>query len=363
MDPKADMLSGADSKFIADLAIASSDAQVIYLKTEGFGPGLPEQVPMLFDRKAQRIVPVLEEIEAARQQPKDIRGTAKAETLEAFIALTRRHLNSQSAIFASTQWPKPSLTAVIDYHEGTLPERDPGEMIAEDHVPRWGDHRIRYEFPVTEEFTAWINGNKKPMEQADFAAFLEEHAAELAAPFDGEVSEYELLFKESFATPADLIALSRSLEVHVGAKVKRAERLQTGERTVEFVEEHLNNKGEKVDIPGIFMVSVPAFIDGDPVRIPARLRYRISGGGIVWFYQLYRWEFWLRIAVKADLREAGKRPACRPSRPRPKPAPAPDAHRRAQVAPATPSAFPRIIRCVSRCRAPPSWPRSPRSRP
>jgi hypothetical protein len=28
------------------------------------------QVPVLFDRKAQRIVPVLDAIEAARQQPK-----------------------------------------------------------------------------------------------------------------------------------------------------------------------------------------------------------------------------------------------------------------------------------------------------
>lgn len=52
------------------------------------------------------------------------------------------------------------------------------------------------------------------------------------------------------------------------------------------------------------MISVPAFIDGEAVRIPARLRYRIAGGDIKWFYQLYRWQFYLREQVGRDLREA-----------------------------------------------------------
>ena len=41
--------------------------------------------------------------------------------------------------------------------------------------------------------------------------------------------------------------------------------------------------------------------DGGPVRIPARLRYRIVSGDIKWFYQLYRWEFFLREQVERDL--------------------------------------------------------------
>jgi hypothetical protein len=81
--------------------------------------------------------------------------------------------------------------------------------------------------------------------------------------------------------------------------------LQTGERVVEFSEEHQNAKGEPIVVPGVFMVSVPAFVDGDPVRIPARLRYRVAGGKVKWFYQLYRWEFFLREQVGYDLKEAG----------------------------------------------------------
>lgn len=68
----------------------------------------------------------------------------------------------------------------------------------------------------------------------------------------------------------------------------------------------MNGKGERVDIPGIFMVSVPAFVDGDAIRIPARLRYRVAAGDIHWSYVLYRWEFWLRAQVQADLAWAQK---------------------------------------------------------
>lgn len=281
---------GEGVRAIVELVQDAMTVEVIPVPTEGLGPGLPAQVPLLLDRRkgAAPISALKDLIDKHRQEPARRLGTASTTTLQSFIDLVDRHKDEGSAVFAKTAWPEPALTAVIDYH-------------SLDGTPRWGNHRIRYAFPVTDEFKVWIEKNGKAMEQAEFAAFLEEHAAELSAPFGPEAAEYEALFKEKFATPNDLIALSRSLEVFVGARVKRQERLSSGERTVEFVEEHTNTKGEKVEIPGLFMVSVPAFVDGDAVRIPARLRYRIQGGSIMWFYQLYRWQFWLRDQVKNDL--------------------------------------------------------------
>lgn len=281
--------SGEGVAAIVDLARQTAQVKIGDLTTAGLGSGLPATIPLLVDqRPGGKVVTLKSEIEAYRLRPERRKGTADATTLQSFIDMVNRHKDDASAVFARTAWPGPALTAVIDYHEI-------------DGTPRWGGHRIRYAFPVTDEFKVWIEKNGETMEQAEFAAFLEDHAAELSAVYGPEAAEYETLFKEKFATPADLIALSRSLEIHVGAKVKRAERIQTGERTVEFVEEHLNGKGERVDIPGIFMVSLPAFVDGANVRIPARLRYRISGGSIHWSYQLYRWQFWLRDQIKNDL--------------------------------------------------------------
>lgn len=274
---------------IVELAQDASAVEIVQFSTEGLGGGLPKQVPIVIDRrKGSSLTTIKSLVDQWRLDPVRLIGQAKLTTLQSFIDLVNRHKNEGSAVFAKTSWPEPALTAVIDYH---------GKGAA----PRWANHQVRYAFPITDEFKVWIDQNGKAMPQSDFALFLEDHAAELAAATPEEKKEYEDLFKEKFATPANLLELSRHLEVFVNAKVKQGARIKTGERVVEFVEEHMNGKGEPVEIPGIFMVSLAAFVDGAPVRIPGRLRYRIAGGEIQWSYQLYRWQFWLRKQVKADL--------------------------------------------------------------
>ncbi len=278
-------------ELITALATEGVAPATVNITTSGLGAGLPPSVPVAFDRKAQSFRSIRPLIEEFRTDPARRKGTAHVDTLQSFIDLINRHKDERSALFGKTAWPEPKLTAVLNYDTA-------------DGEARSRDHRIVYAFPLTEEFKAWVGTNAKPMDQEVFAAFLEEHSAELAAPSDGERSEYERLFNEKMATPSEVVALSRHLEVFVAARAKQGIRLQTGERVVEFSEEHQNAKGEAVIIPGIFMVSVPAFIDGDAVRIPARLRYRIAGGAIKWFYQLYRWEFYLREQVGYDLKTA-----------------------------------------------------------
>ena len=281
-------------KIIDRLATEATKPEIVPVITKGLGKGLPEAVPVAFDRKTQTFKSLQNLIEEHRFAPAERTGTAYADTLAGFIDLINRHKDGESAIFGKTSWPEPKLTAVLDYDSAKSDARN-------------RDHRIVYAFPLTEEFKIWVKFNGQALKQEVFAAFLEEHAAELAAPSDAEVNEYERLFREKFATPSEVVELSRHLEVFVAARAKQGVRLQTGERTVEFSEEHQNAKGEKIVIPGIFMVSVPAFIDGDAVRIPARLRYRISGGDISWFYQLYRWESYLREEVEHALLEAAKK--------------------------------------------------------
>jgi uncharacterized protein YfdQ (DUF2303 family) len=278
-------------QLITALANGSAAPAIIEIKTAGLGDGLPEKVPVAFDRTAQTFKSLKSLIEEQRLAPARRSGTARVETLQSFIDLTNRHKDGQSVLFGKTSWPEPKLTAVLNYDSEGSPAR-------------FGDHRVVYAFPLTEEFKIWVKMNAQPMKQDEFAYFLEEHAAELAAPMDGERSEYERLFGETMATPSEVVALSRHLEVHVNAKAKQGIRLQTGERQVEFSEEHVNSKGEAIVIPGVFMVSVPAFVDGEAVRIPARLRYRIKSGEIAWFYQLYRWENFLREQVGYDLKTA-----------------------------------------------------------
>ncbi|WP_454919256.1 DUF2303 family protein [Xanthobacter sediminis] len=292
----AGAVEGPAVERIAELAREASKPEILQIPTRGLGTDLPETVPMLWDRHLQQVIPLLEHVRAAKP-PRERRGTAKVSTLASFIALANRHKDEGSAIFAATAWPEPKLTAVIDYH-------------STDHVARRGAHRIVYDFPVTSEFTAWVQGNGKEMNQVAFAAFIEDHASELTAPLDGEVSEFGALFKTRIAAPNELIDLSRELEVFEGAQVKQGVRQQSGERQVIFSTQHTDANGEPVDIPGLFVVSVRPFLEGDcpvkPVRLLARIRYRIKGGGITWFFELYRWEEVMRDRVQQDLARAAK---------------------------------------------------------
>ena len=289
----ADIMAPGSAQIIAELAKKATDMDCGAIALGARNEGLPDAIPLLYNRQSGRFENLREMVEAWRSTPERCKGTAKVETLADFIELVSRHKDDSSAIFGRTEIPSPKLTAVIDYS-------------TRDHKPRWHQHRVTYEFPLTEEFKAWVALDGNPLEQGEFATFLEEHAAELAAPLDSEKADYERLFKERFCSPIELIDLSRSLEVNIGAKVKRSERLANGERQVVFETEHTNARGEPIDIPGLFMVALPAWIDGNQIRIPARLRYRIKGGDVVWFYQLYRWKFWLREQVINDLNTAAK---------------------------------------------------------
>ena len=284
-----DASAGIES--IANLVRESQFPQINVLEMGEKDHGLPNLITWLLDAKTGKASSIRQIVEEHRYKPFARSGTARALTLDSFNALVLRHKTEHSVIFASSQSEAPALTAIIDYHSA---DGDADNC----------KHRIAYTFPLSDEIKVWRKGHSTPMTQAEFTDFLEEHAAELASATKEERAQFEGLFREKFAEPNDLISLARSLEVHVNSKVKQVSRPTSGERILEFNEEHTNGAGERVEIPGLFMLSVPAFVDGAPVRIPARLRYRVTAGGIVWSYQLYRAGEMIRRRVQEDAQVA-----------------------------------------------------------
>lgn len=209
-----------------------------------------------------------------RAAPKRRKGTATTNTLTGFITLVNYHKDESSAIFGSFD-SSPGLTAVIDYH-------------TVDKAPRFGAHRVRYPFPFSQQWQAWFKTDNTVLGQSDWGAFLEDRVADLASPTDGEKAEFERLFQTTFANPAEMMQLSRGLALTVEANVKDFRILQTGEAEISYEEVHKDSRGEKLRVPGLFVVNIPIFVDADPRRLIARLRYRKKEGRIVWFYSLYQ---------------------------------------------------------------------------
>lgn len=284
--------SGDSIKAIKALAdAAGTDLAVAKLGTPIHG--LPDAIPVLINRDSGQAVGILNLFEAFRFAPARKFGTAKVSTLESFIDLVNRHKTSDTVIFASTDWQKPSLTAVIDYHENANGGKADN-----------GKHRIHYEFPLSEEWKAWnaINGEK--LQQVEFAEFIEDHIAELSAPDTMEEEDFRSKFGFKVAYPNELVALSRGLQVHTESRVKNNVVLQTGEGEITWDEEHRDAGGNKLNVPGMFILSVPPFFMGDAARIPVRLRYRVQAGAVVWICQLYRPDVHITQQVMRDLERA-----------------------------------------------------------
>lgn len=265
-------------------------AELVPLPVGDLGPGLPPVVPLVRDPKNGRFVGARDLIEAFRFKPARKAGTARALTLLSFVDLVNRHKTDDSAVFAQTDWTKPGFTAVIDYHQNAAAG-------AADNLK----HRIEYAFPASEEWQAWVKMNGEPMEQAEFAAFLEDRIADLSAPTTAEKTALERDFATTVATPAELIQLSRGLQVNVSSVVKAMTTLQSGEASIQFEEQHAGADGKPLKVPGIFMLGIAPFFMGEKISLPVRLRYRKAGAKILWFYQMYRPDQFVTERVRDDL--------------------------------------------------------------
>lgn len=249
--------------------------------------------------EAKSVRPFLEEY---RQRPDRREGTAVMQDLESFIALTNRFKDDNTALFADASGTSPSLLAVLDYHErvNILPAPGDTEGLAEFHpdaLPRFGRHRVSYEFPLSDEWTAWTKSDGVKMTQTEFASFLEDRGIDILPPptFEGQISEADAhlqrlatLIKGRFAGPERLMDLSRNLAVHENAKVIAATNLSSGEGNVTFETEHTDSQGQKLEVPNLFCIAIPVFEHGARYRVVVRLRYRKEGSSLKWFYDLYR---------------------------------------------------------------------------
>lgn len=251
--------------------------------------GGPIAVPRGMELKSAK--PFLDEW---RDAPERRQGEAALQDLDSFIAIANRFKDEGTALFADTTPAQPGLLAVFDYHH----EGPAG-------APRFGRHRARYPFPLSDEWLAWKKMDGERMSQGDFAEFLEDRIGDVLPPpvftddsADADrVTQLGRLLGGTFASAQRLLELSRGLKVTENARVKSATNLSTGEVQIAYESEHRDDSGAPLKIPNLFLIGVPCFRAGALYRVGVRLRYRVVGGSIAWVYQLYRADVVLADAV------------------------------------------------------------------
>lgn len=281
-----------DIEALRDMA-DDAGSEIVHITLDEYVPGLPSTIPAFLNRKDGRVDGVHEQFEKYRVHPRRRIGTANVTALESLIELANRHKTESSVLFANKDWRQPSLTAVIDYHN-----------LNSDGPANWLNHRIHYAFPLSEEWKAWMAVDGQPMNQQDFAEWIEIHIPEISAPGSDEVEDFKEMFGLKVAYPNEMLVLSRGLSIHVESRVKNNVVLQTGEGEITWDEEHTDGAGNKISVPGLFVLSIKPFDMGETCRIPVRLRYRARAGTVQWTFKLWRPEDYITQEVLRDVERA-----------------------------------------------------------
>jgi len=275
-----DEIETGDAAAILEAAAKFAEVEVLELKRSEDGSAEVLAVP-----KGKTLHSAKQFLDEYRSAPDRKRGTATLTTLKSFCDHVKRFADKDSALFANTDPRTPSLTAVLDYHEG------------KNGSARFGQHRAVYSFPISDEWRAWTS--TRPMPQADFAQFIEDHLHDVIDPSSagkeawGFVEQLEI----ALSTPSQLLALSKGLTVYVEAKAKHTVNLSTGEGSLQFETEHRDATGAPLKVPRGFAVGVPVFTGEARYSLPIRLRYKVREGRVTWELLPHRVDQAFRHAV------------------------------------------------------------------
>jgi hypothetical protein len=277
--------------------------------------------------------------------------------VQSLIDYVNRFKLTDTALFADDTPAKPSLLAVIDFHGGTMLPPAPkegevtlGQVAGGDETPgslatpRFGKHCARYDFPISEQFGAWSKLAGTPLSHVEMADFLSERQYDIANPpldwmmvdkptvelilhllnihddqggiddakpdeepqEDGEDryiprSALYKLRQIRFGSAQRLLQMARTVEIAANSKSVEGYNPKTGERTIQFEEEHeARSQGRKVIVPDAFLLKIPVFEGETPQLVPVRLQYRRAAGAIKWFMTLVEWQRVIRFSVKTE---------------------------------------------------------------
>lgn len=225
--------------------------------------------------------------DSVRDHPRFRRGTAALTSLDSFIGHVVRFGDKDTAVFADDNKLAPKLTALLDYHRADT-DGEHGEY-------RHGKHRTTFNFPLSDEWKAWLKSNGVVMSMADFSLFLEDRIGDIAIAGDNFPEHVERFVNsnggvDSIADFATLVELATGLKVYETANVEETTNLASGEGKISFSVDHetRGRSGGVVKVPRVFFISIPIFSKGAFYRIGARLRYRKTGEGVKFWYDLYR---------------------------------------------------------------------------
>lgn len=294
------------------------------------------------DPKILDVAPYLETERQRRAKPPERAfGTAKADTLDSFIDLVKRHrVVGETVIFATqatsaTGAPlaAPSLRAVLNYHETAV---NAAGILREQagHC----DHCVEYKFEFAPFFRQWLAA-VRVIPQREFSDFLQKHVYELMDPEDAteenddgslktpdaESVTYMVMMKsvnryarstvrprQVFAAPGDLMKLASALQATCRQTWAEVASDEWGNLSLTITDEkQAIVPDQKLGaVPKLFLVSLEVFPGAGFATVPARLKVEVKDGKLYLGAELIGVERLLGAAFVAALERVGKETDC-----------------------------------------------------
>jgi uncharacterized protein YfdQ (DUF2303 family) len=198
----------------------------------------------------------LEKAQPVRNRPQ---GTVHLGDIPSLLAYSADQVAQERGyIYADPE--ARTITAVFNDQRSTL-------------APGWRDHRAHFAAAFTPEFKKWMENSDKPMGQTEFAEFIEDNLQDLHADH-----------------AQTLLTVATTIQATNGINFSSARRLTDGQTQLTYNEVIDAKAGADgaLKIPQTFTLGLRIFKNGEGYKLTARLKYRINGGTVKFWYELER---------------------------------------------------------------------------
>lgn len=210
------------------------------------------------------VIPQSQKVESLESlfPPQRINRTVNLLEAGSFIEYVNRFKTANTLIFANVSETGAAFTAMLDYHSP-----------APELKPAYCKHIAKFEAVETPEWKVWKSANRQPMNQVQFATFLEDNQSLFVEP-----------------TGADLLELVRTLHGHRNARFNTALRLDNGSYSVSYDEDVVvkgtnTAKSGEMELPPMIQAGLAVFQGADPYKVSARLKSRCEDRRLVLFFE------------------------------------------------------------------------------
>lgn len=185
---------------------------------------------------------------------------------DSFLAYVARHTRPQGLeVWADEE--RRTITAVINGPEAS--------------TPGWCDHTCTLSLRLSPAWRTWVEQSGKLLTQTVFAEHIEDNLPDIVRP-----------------AGAEMLELAQTFQAQTKANFTAHRFLDNGMRALEYTETSDAKAGRRgqIEIPANFDLGLRPFLGGDPYKVSARLRWRITDGDLRIGYKLDRPDEVLRAA-------------------------------------------------------------------